>query len=91
VNDAYRKFGAPRIVRCPISGGVSAVEIDPAHAALTMVMDKRPLRVFRCPLWPRWRGCGSACLREMDPGWVEENTILLVAAATRHEQPWDEV
>jgi hypothetical protein len=91
VNDAYRKFGAPRVVRCPITGGVSAVEIDPAHAALTMVMGKRPLRVGSCPLWPRCRGCGSACLREMDPEWVEEHTILLPPASALGENHWDEV
>jgi len=91
VNDAYRKFVAPRIVRCPISGGVSAVELDPAHAALTVVMCNRPLRVARCPLWPQCRGCGSACMREMDAAWVEENTILLPPAQTERANAWDEV
>ncbi len=91
VNAAYRRFGPPRIVRCPVSGGVSAVEIDPAHAALTVAMGKRPLRVAHCPLWPQCSICGSACLREMDALWVEENIILLLAEAGARPNPWDEV
>ena len=48
-----------RLMRCPESGAVGFVDIDPVHPATG---DAVRLGVRQCDLWPKRQGCARGCL-----------------------------
>ncbi len=61
---AYR---GTRVVVCPESREMVAVEVDAAHAATGSVRAGRPeLRLESCTRWPERQTCGQECLGQVE-------------------------
>jgi len=55
-----------RIVVCPESRDMVAVEVDAAHAALVTTHGRPDLRLESCTRWPERRACGQECLGQVE-------------------------
>jgi hypothetical protein len=60
--NAFAQYRERRAMRCPETGKVAQVQIDPAHAARTALTGPPELRVADCSLWPERAGCAQACI-----------------------------
>lgn len=60
--DTFRRFRAPRILRCPQTAKDAEVAVDASHAALTSAFGPPVLRVKNCSLWPEGKDCPQDCL-----------------------------
>ena len=65
VAHTYGRLKSSKSVRCPRDGLQAVVEIDAAHAAVTSAVGPADLRVASCSRWPRHRGCGEECVRQI--------------------------
>lgn len=61
----YQRFRRKRVLRCPESGMLVEVDMDPRFAALTSPFGKPLLRVKNCTLWPRKKDCEQECLHDV--------------------------
>lgn len=62
VAGVYRRYRAPRALRCPETGETAEVGVDARRAALGAAFGEPRLRVARCSRWPERHGCDEACL-----------------------------
>lgn len=60
---AYR---GTRIVVCPETREMVAVEVDARHAALSAPQGRPQLRLESCTRWPERRECGQECLGQVE-------------------------
>ncbi|HEX9878846.1 MAG TPA: hypothetical protein VGB25_01480 [Candidatus Binatia bacterium] len=58
----YQRLRRKRVLRCPESGMLVEVNLDPRLAALTSPFGKPWLRVKDCTLWPKKKNCKQECL-----------------------------
>jgi len=60
---AYR---GTRIVVCPETREMVAVEVDARHAALSAPQGRPELRLESCTRWPERKECGQECLGQVE-------------------------
>lgn len=51
-----------RVVRCPETRKLAAVDLDTAHAILTALSESAEIRVKNCSRWPDHDRCDRGCL-----------------------------
>jgi hypothetical protein len=57
----WRRTRGRRIVECPATGTLAAVELDTRHAITSALFDAAELRVKNCSWWPEHQNCSQAC------------------------------
>lgn len=62
---AWLAYRGTRIVVCPESREMVAVEVDAARAALSAPQGRPQLRLESCTRWPERQGCGQECLGQV--------------------------
>jgi hypothetical protein len=62
----YRRYKASRVVTCPESGTLAAVQVDAGRAARAGAFGDSELRLESCSRWPEHKGCGEACLADIE-------------------------
>jgi hypothetical protein len=50
-----------RVVKCPATGRLAAVELDTRHAIATGLLEAAELRVKNCSRWPEHQKCNQGC------------------------------
>jgi len=63
---AWLKYRGARVVVCPESRELVAVEVDAGHAALTASQGRIDLRLEACTRWPKILGCDQECLGQIE-------------------------
>ena len=63
----YRRYRKRRTVICPDTGQIAEVELKAVQAGLMSALGKHWVRVKRCSLWPRKKGCAQECVRDNYP------------------------
>jgi hypothetical protein len=64
---SFRVFGrGKRLVTCPETKEVVAVETDGRHIALTSAIGVTELQLKRCSRWPERQDCGQECLAQIE-------------------------
>jgi hypothetical protein len=63
---AWRRYRGTRVVVCPESRELVAVEVDAAHAARSAAAGRPDLRLDACTRWPERAGCGQECLGQIE-------------------------
>jgi hypothetical protein len=63
---AWMRYRGTRIVVCPESLEMVAVEVDAGHAAATAPQGRPQLRLEACTRWPERAGCGQECLGQIE-------------------------
>jgi hypothetical protein len=64
VTDTYRRYRKRKTVICCDEGQIAEVELKALQAELLSALGKRWVRVKRCSLWPRKKGCAQECVEE---------------------------
>jgi hypothetical protein len=63
---AYFTFRGKRLVTCPETHQIEAVDVAARKAALTAFLKEPKLRLDRCSRWPERRDCGQDCLQQVE-------------------------
>jgi hypothetical protein len=63
---AWLAYRGTRIVVCPESREMVAVEVDARHAALSAPQGRPELRLESCTRWPERKDCGQECLGQVE-------------------------
>ena len=63
---AYVAYRGTRIVVCPETREMVAVEVDARHAALSAPQGRPQLRLDACTRWPERKDCGQECLGQVE-------------------------
>jgi len=63
---AWLRYRGTRVVVCPETREMVAVEVDAAHAALSAPQGRPDLRLEACTRWPERRSCGQECLGQVE-------------------------
>lgn len=63
---AFVRFRGKRLVICPETERVVAVDVDAAHAALTIGRGIPELRLTSCTRWPERHDCGQECVAQIE-------------------------
>ncbi len=63
---AFLTYRGTRVVVCPESGEMVAVEVDAGRAALSASRGRPRLHLELCTRWPEMAGCGQACLDQIE-------------------------
>ena len=61
----FRHYRKKRVIRCPETGMLVEVDVDPRLAALSSPFGKPLLRVKNCTLWPKNKDCDQECLNDV--------------------------
>lgn len=67
VIDAYRQYRYRKVITCPQTHGLAEVSLDASQAALGAAVGRPVLRVRKCSLWPKRKGCDEKCVGENWP------------------------
>jgi len=62
----YFKLGGKRLVTCPETQKIAAVDLDTVHLARDAAFGTPHLRLSECSRWPERRGCGQECLKQIE-------------------------
>ncbi len=68
---AYFRYRGPRVVTCPETAMPAAVRVDGRHAAASSAIGEPDLRLSECSRWPERKGCGQACLSQIEAAPAE--------------------
>ena len=68
LSDNYRRYRGRKTVICPEIGQLAELELKAKRASLLTTLGTRWLRVRRCSLWPRNKGCAQKCVENIDAG-----------------------
>jgi hypothetical protein len=63
---AWLVYRGTRIVVCPETREMVAVEVDARHAALSAPQGRPQLRLESCTRWPERQACGQECLGQVE-------------------------
>ncbi len=63
---AYFTFRGKRLVTCPETHKIEAVDVAAGKAALTAFLDRPTLRLDLCSRWPERQNCGQECLQQVE-------------------------
>lgn len=63
---AYIRFRGKRLVTCPETKKVVAVDVNAKHAALTIGRGIPDLRLTSCTRWPERQDCGQECVEQIE-------------------------
>ncbi len=63
---AFARLRGTRVVSCPETRAVAAVEVDLAHAVSTAITGRPHFRLSDCSRWPERAGCGQECLAQVE-------------------------
>jgi hypothetical protein len=63
---AYIRFRGKRLVTCPETKKVVAVEVEATHAAMTIGQGIPELRLKSCTRWPERQDCGQECVEQIE-------------------------
>ena len=58
----WRRTHGTRVVKCPQTRRLAAVDLNARHAMATAVWDAADLRVKNCSRWPDHRRCDQGCV-----------------------------
>ena len=58
----FKHYRKKRVIRCPETGMLVEVDLDPYLAACSSPFGTPLLRVKNCTLWPKKKDCDQACL-----------------------------
>ncbi len=73
----WARWRGDRVITCPDSHTVEAVEVDPTAAAASSMLHTHPsLRLKECSRWPEKADCGQECLSQI----VEKSNHCLFVA-----------
>lgn len=61
----WRRIRSTRVVTCPETHRVAAVNVDVGHAAVAAVLEKADLKLATCSRWPEHAGCDQACAAQI--------------------------
>lgn len=64
VTDTYCRYRKRKAVICPDERQVAEVELKAVQAGFMSAFGKHWVRVKRCSLWPRKKGCAQECIKE---------------------------
>ena len=67
VVNTYRRYRKRKTIICPDTGQIVEVELKAVHAGLMSALGKHWVRVKRCSLWPRKKGCAQECVQDNWP------------------------
>lgn len=62
----FMRFRGKRLVTCPETDKVVAVEVEATHAALTFNRGTPELRLKSCTRWPERHDCGQECVEQIE-------------------------
>ena len=68
---AYFRYRGTRVVTCPETEMPAAVRVDGRHLAGSAAIGEPDLRLSDCSRWPERRGCGQACLSQVQAAPAE--------------------
>jgi hypothetical protein len=63
---AFLAYRGTRVVVCPESREMAAVQVDAGHAALSAFRGRPQLHLELCTRWPERAGCGQECLGQIE-------------------------
>ena len=63
---AWLVYRGTRIVVCPETREMVAIEVDARHAALSAPQGRPQLRLESCTRWPERQACGQECLGQVE-------------------------
>jgi hypothetical protein len=63
---AWLAYHGTRIVVCPETREMVAVEVDARHAAFSAPQGRPQLRLDACTRWPERKDCGQECLGQVE-------------------------
>jgi len=63
---AFLAYRGTRVVVCPESREMAAVQVDAGHAALSAFRRRPQLHLELCTRWPERAGCGQECLGQIE-------------------------
>ena len=66
VLSTYVTFRGRRLITCPETHKIEAVDVAARKAALTAVFGEPTLRLDRCSRWPERQDCGQECLQQVE-------------------------
>jgi len=67
----YRHYRWRYALRCPETGKLTSVQIDPGRAARSALFGDPALEVTDCARWPEKKDCDQDCMEEVaDKGWA---------------------
>ena len=61
----FRRYRKKRVLRCPETGMLVEVDLDPRFVALSSPFGQPLLRVKNCTLWPKKKECAQECLKDV--------------------------
>jgi hypothetical protein len=70
VVNTYRRYRKRKTIVCPDSGQIAEVELKAVNAGVMAAFGKHWVRVKRCSLWPRKKGCAEQCVKD---SWWSKN------------------
>jgi hypothetical protein len=73
--NTYRRYRKRKTIICPDTGQIVDVDLKAVHAGLMSALGKHWVRVKRCSLWPRKKGCAQECVRNNWPSPSDEPSI----------------
>jgi len=63
---AYFTYRGKRLITCPETHKIEAVDVAARKAALTAPFGDPTLRLDRCSRWPERQDCGQECLQQVE-------------------------
>ena len=63
---AWLLYRGTRVVVCPETREMVAVEVDSVHASVTASQGRAQLRLDACTRWPERKDCGQECLGQVE-------------------------
>lgn len=62
----FIRFRGKRLVTCPETKKIVAVDVDATHAALTLGSGIPEIRLTSCTRWPERQDCGQECVEQIE-------------------------
>jgi|SRR5882672_6206561 len=63
---AYFSYRGKRLITCPETHKIEAIDVAARSAALTAAFGEPRLRLDRCSRWPERQDCGQECLQQVE-------------------------
>jgi hypothetical protein len=63
---AFFDYRGKRLITCPETHNIEAVDVDATEAALGAFLSEPTLHLQQCSRWPQRQECGQECLRQIE-------------------------
>lgn len=75
----WRRYAGMRLVTCPDTGTMAAVEVNARRAAIASLFDEEPVEhLAYCSLWKTRGRCDEACLAQVEAGGEDRSVQRIV-------------